>query len=105
MDGLGWFLFLVIIACVIGLIAAVSHSNRDDDEDVAEDEPAVSWSAPKPPAPGISRETERPVRLSGPEQITMYAYDPPRRLQRCRVCDGENEVNAGFCRVCGMRLK
>lgn len=105
MGGAGWFLFLVIIICVLGLIGAVKRSKDDDEDTFEKEESTVSWSGPKPRETEVYRSPERTVRPSGPEQITMYAYNPPRRLQRCRTCDGENEVNAGFCRVCGTKLR
>lgn len=105
MDGTGVILFVVVIVSVIALIAVANRrSSLEEEERVAEPEPLSSRStAPRYEAPA-SREEKAPVRSSGPAQITMYAYTQPNRMRRCRCCDAENAVNAGFCKVCGMKL-
>jgi hypothetical protein len=112
---MGFFVF-VIIAGIVGIaIYAVANSEIDVKEGAGST--AVTSGShsdtPKPVTPAKESKSDRPIvpkttmqtQKKEPQYISFYQYVAEQSLKNCGCCDGENEINAKTCRICGTNLE
>lgn len=116
MDGSG----SILILCIIGIIAStfalmmISNKKKSVDDSGSTPKSTTPAGTPAPPSPYSSRglrfDSAKPgasgvsgsaAAPSGPSQITIHAYVPVKKTRCCPICDGENNVTAKFCFICG----
>lgn len=104
MDSSGFFLLLIIAACVIALSYIVRKQKALDEEVVIKPRdssgPSGTTGSMTSSVPGKPNE-EKP---SGPPQNTIYEFSAKSTKHLCPFCDGENSVGAKVCSICGQDL-
>ena len=89
--GIGWMFF------------SQKSANPQKEEWDAVSEPEtggiISSFAEKPTA----QPAEKPVETV--KQVNIYVYSASGRKRLCTYCDGENDMTATKCRVCGQMIK
>lgn len=93
----GLILLLIIAACVVALIIIARKRIEAEENARYEAEPDSSSDAGKPAA----KNKEDCQHLL---QVTIYEYRCTSKKRLCSLCDGENDVLATQCCICGCRL-
>lgn len=91
MNAFGWVLVAVVIVCLIILIRKSGNTEKEVGRGASE-----IIKTDLEPAPNHD---------DNPPQVTIYQYHGTGRVQLCPVCDGENDVSASCCSICGQKLK
>lgn len=95
MSAGGWILLLFVLVSMITIIVIV-RKNSEERTDYMPDPEPDSKPEPKPePEPEPKPETM---------QITVYGYNSTGTARVCTKCDGENDVSATKCCICGQQL-
>ncbi|MBR1759275.1 MAG: hypothetical protein IJ744_11220 [Lachnospiraceae bacterium] len=93
MNSFGWFW----VALVIGMILVIVYNNIKKTKE--EDAPAVPITKVPKPSPKPVEKTE--IVEEVPTYVSIYVYSPSYNIINCKYCDGENNVNAKTCCICG----
>lgn len=109
-----------ILACMIvfGVIVAVWYMCCQNQPDPVIDKEGEEKREPEtivPIKPGVptkpvvivshhgSGRSRGIEKSTGPDQVTIYEYRRSARTRHCRYCDGELEMSAVTCGICGRR--
>lgn len=97
MVSVEYILLLIVVACAIGLIY-ISKKRKELEKEIP-DPSTTSISTPKKEddAPNPSKGNNAP-NLS---QKTIYGFCPKGGKKLCSFCDGENNIGAKVCAICG----
>lgn len=113
MDASGWILLLVVAVCVVALIYVAKKSDKLLEETPSDETDSISSSSVSGRSVGGASSGSSAVKpaavqakVEEPEdsQVTIYAYGSSRANRLCTLCDGENDVSATHCRICGNQL-
>lgn len=97
MDTLGWILLLIVAACIVALIV-ISRKRRELEKRISSEfDSDGSLNSEKPVADNAPQE-------DGSPQMTIYEYRSSSSKCICPICDGENELTAKCCRICGQKF-
>ncbi|MBQ9148927.1 MAG: hypothetical protein IJX69_05090 [Oscillospiraceae bacterium] len=84
-------LALVLILAVVVIINVAASKKK---------KPAIEEKKP-PVVISVRNQAALETEEAGPEKITIYAFTPAARVKVCAFCDGENDISATYCRICG----
>ncbi len=100
MDAQGWFILVAIISSIAVFIFIFRAKKRKKTEELVSTEDETSDDAWLESLEDFLNDLEE-----NPKQITIYAFNSSAQKCLCPLCDGENEVSAIYCHICGQKLR
>lgn len=92
-------MLMIIAACVVILLIALIKLFEDR-------ESAAPYSEEKPAVAVVKKTMGKPAEEpeQTPKQVNIYVFSAASRKRLCGCCDGENDMTATRCRICGQQI-
>ncbi len=102
MDVRGWLILLIILLCITAALLAhliFRAKKRKETEALASTEDEAKADEWLERLVAFQTDQEKASK-----QITIYAFNSQGQKCLCPLCDGENEMSAIYCQICGQKL-
>lgn len=98
----GLCILVAVIVCAI--MARVVKDKKTDKELEAPDSAKTLKSGSKDDKKDKSDKSKKSGSNKSPAPNVIYEYRGKRTVMNCPSCDGENNINAATCMICGEKL-
>lgn len=107
-------IWIVLIGVIVLTIYLMCRTSKKESE-IHATHPGYAPPAFTPPgsvSPAVAKPvstyttTAKPViKQPSANHVPIYTYTGNRPVARCPACDGENDVHAFTCRICGSEIR
>lgn len=103
MNASSLFLLFIVAICV-GVLIVIAIKVRKSEESMSCKTDYDSSTVATKSVEEEKVEKQYPPQVTKVTMVTIYEYRPSSKKCLCALCDGENDIFATHCHICGQQL-